>query len=130
EGFDFNDMLDQVNELRKNLKAGLLERNEKLMNSAKRHSDDQARMHHMSHHGSDGSEPSDRIQQEDYQYSYVAENVASGQKSVKEVMDSWINSTGHYKNLINPIFIHFGAAMNNNFWTQNFGAEQVIGYSV
>ncbi|KAI0243809.1 hypothetical protein L0F63_007436, partial [Massospora cicadina] len=73
-------MLDQVNELRKNLKAGLLERNEKLMNSAKRHSDDQARMHHMSHHGSDGSEPL-TVSNGRLSYSYVAENVASGQKS-------------------------------------------------
>ena len=58
----------------------------------------------------------------------VAENIAGGQYSVPVVMKAWRNSSGHFKNMVEPRFTHvgFGMATNPNskfkkYWVQNFG---------
>ncbi|WP_198668864.1 cell wall-binding repeat-containing protein [Homoserinimonas sp. OAct 916] len=56
----------------------------------------------------------------------VAENVAYGQ-SVDKVVQAWLNSPGHYANIMNPQIntIGVGLAKNSNgaiYYTQNFGA--------
>lgn len=40
----------------------------------------------------------------------AAENVASGQKDVPAALTAWLNSTGHRKNLLDPIFTRYGLA--------------------
>ncbi|KAJ9087152.1 hypothetical protein DSO57_1036068 [Entomophthora muscae] len=117
-------MLMQVNRVRAKTGARALRINDKLMTAAQRHSQDQANSRQMSHTGSDGSDISTRVNRVQYQYRAIAENVAYNQRSVSEVMTSWINSPGHYANLINPQYQDFGAGMSNYYWTQNFGASQ------
>ncbi|OUD12521.1 hypothetical protein TPSD3_15635 [Thioflexithrix psekupsensis] len=70
----------------------------------------------MSHTGSNGSKFSDRIEQTGYQYSRAGENVAAGQTSPAEVMNSWMNSEGHRANILTPEFTELGVgyALNNN----------------
>ncbi|KAJ9075276.1 hypothetical protein DSO57_1037692 [Entomophthora muscae] len=123
-GVDINDMLMQVNRVRAKTGARALRINDKLMTAAQRHSQDQANSRQMSHTGSDGSDISTRVNRVQYQYRAIAENVAYNQRSVSEVMTSWINSPGHYANLINPQYQDFGAGMSNYYWTQNFGTPQ------
>ena len=74
----------------------------------------------MSHSGPGGDNVADRCTQAGYNYSAVGENVAEGQTSVYEVMNSWINSPEHYQNMVNPAYTDFGAAMTNDYWTQVF----------
>ncbi|KAI9591755.1 hypothetical protein BDF19DRAFT_443444 [Syncephalis fuscata] len=55
----------------------------------------------------------------------VSENVAGGQTSMEQVMNSWINSPGHLRNLVSDA-THFGSGMaldssGRAYWTQNFG---------
>ncbi|KAJ9084698.1 hypothetical protein DSO57_1021602 [Entomophthora muscae] len=123
-GFDINEMLKQVNRLRAKVGAGPLHINQKLMTAALRHSLDQAKSHRMSHTGSDGSDLTTRSSRVNYKYLTIAENVAFNQRSVSEVMKAWINSPGHYANLVNRQYKDFGAAMVNYYWTQNFGTSQ------
>lgn len=56
----------------------------------------------------------------------LAENVASGQRSVDAVMTSWMNSSGHRANILGGSeHIGFGQATGssgNIYWTQSFGA--------
>ncbi|MBV2142434.1 CAP domain-containing protein [Falsochrobactrum sp. TDYN1] len=40
----------------------------------------------------------------------AAENVASGQTDTRAVFDAWMNSPGHRKNMLDPIFAHYGLA--------------------
>lgn len=40
----------------------------------------------------------------------AAENVASGQKDVPAALNAWLNSAGHRKNLLDPIFTRYGLA--------------------
>src|SRR5690606_34383868 len=64
--------------------------NEKLARAAQLHADDMASHDFMSHTGSDGSDAADRISREGYQWSAIGENVAAGQTSPEQVMDSWL----------------------------------------
>ena len=77
-----------------------------------------------------GSSMSDRIKFVGYDYRYAGENIAKGQRSVKEVVDGWIDSDGHCKNLMNPNFTEIGMSLlvsddpndrYRNYWTQDFG---------
>lgn len=56
----------------------------------------------------------------------LAENVAAGQRSVSEVMTSWMNSSGHRANILGGSeHVGFGQATGSSgtiYWTQSFGA--------
>ncbi|KAI9292283.1 PR-1-like protein [Neoconidiobolus thromboides FSU 785] len=114
-------MLAYVNQIRKKANARPLKYNSLLTKCAQRHSDDQYRHHKMSHVGSDGSSPGDRVSNIGYRWRAVAENVAWNQRTVKEVVLAWYHSPGHYKNMINKEYDEFGAGVNHLYWTQVFG---------
>ncbi|KAJ1985667.1 hypothetical protein H4R33_003844 [Dimargaris cristalligena] len=52
----------------------------------------------------------------------IAENVAGGQTTEQEVMDSWIASPGHYANIMSTDNHRIAIARVGNMWTQNFAA--------
>ena len=47
---------------------------------------------------------------------YQAENVARGQRSVAEVMQTWMKSRGHRRNMLDPNMSAFGIAFKNGYW--------------
>lgn len=122
------DLLAAVNNERR--KAGLpdLCLNAKLTSAAQKHSEDMASNGFMSHTGSDGSSLSTRVNRENFRWSGLAENVAAGQQTVEAVMSSWMNSSGHRRNILgNYKFFGGGMARNPNarygiYWTQVFGS--------
>lgn len=98
-----------------------------LESAAFSHSSDMANNNFMSHTGSDGSSPQDRIEAEGYSWSTWAENVAAGQNDINAVMTSWMNSPGHCKNIMNGSVTEMGASYVENsstqygiYWTQVF----------
>ncbi|MCQ1059107.1 CAP domain-containing protein [Photobacterium sp. DNB23_23_1] len=98
-----------------------------LQDAAYRHSSDMANNNFMSHTGSDNSSPEDRINATGYSWSTWAENVAAGQKDIDAVMTSWMNSSGHCKNIMNGSVTEMGASFVENsdasygiYWTQVF----------
>ena len=56
-----------------------------------------------------------------------AENIAYGQTSAQEVFNAWVASEGHYKNMMNPDYKTFGAALFTTdsgyryYWIEEFG---------
>ena len=58
-----------------------------------------------------------------YGYSAVGENIAMGQQSDKEVMNSWMKSRGHRNNILNPRFNRIGCARYKNWWCVVFGRK-------
>lgn len=57
----------------------------------------------------------------------VSENIAYGIKDYSEVIQKWMHSPGHCKNIMNPTYTAFGMAKVTSvdgtaYWTQNFGA--------
>jgi uncharacterized protein YkwD len=47
---------------------------------------------------------------------YQAENVARGQRGVAEVMQAWMNSSGHRRNMLDPQMTSFGIASKSRYW--------------
>lgn len=98
-----------------------------LQDAAYRHSSDMANNNFMSHTGSDGTSPSDRIDATGYTWSTWAENVAAGQKDIDAVMAAWMKSEGHCKNIMNGNVTEMGSSYVENadttygiYWTQVF----------
>ncbi|CEG37713.1 CAP domain [Plasmopara halstedii] len=122
------DMLLRINNFRSQNGLPGLSIDNRLVSAATLHSQDQARNCRMSHTGSNGSGIGDRAMLQNYNFNFVAENVASGQKTVDEVMTAWMNSPSHRANLLSKDVRHvgFAKAVNNNcnlvtYWTQDFG---------
>lgn len=83
---------------------------------------------HFGHVGPEGSQPAERMMREGYRWRALAENIAAGQRTVADVMASWVASPGHYANLVNPAFRHVGlghassdAGAYDDYWVQDFG---------
>ena len=53
-------------------------------------------------------------------YRSAGENIAQGQRNPQEVMNSWMNSSGHRANILNPSFNQVGIGYNNGYWVQMF----------
>ena len=117
--------------------------NSKLALAAKIHSNDLAESNTFSHTGSGessdivaqldhpgtGSTMQERIEYTGYtEWTYLGENIAGGQSTVQEVIDAWIGSPGHCRNLMREEFTEVGMTRVNNtnskyksYWTQDFG---------
>lgn len=121
------EVVDLVNAERAKAGCKALTIDDKLMTAAQRHSQDQADHGNMSHTGSDGSDPGDRIDRVGYQWRTYGENVAWNQKTPAAVMDAWMNSPGHRANILNCAFTEIGvgiASSNGPYWTQDFAAPR------
>ena len=55
-----------------------------------------------------GSTPADRITAQGYKFRAAGENIAAGQRTVKEVMISWMNSQGHKENILSKEYKELG----------------------
>lgn len=92
--------------------------NDVLEETAQAHSKDMENEGRMSHSGSDGSGPGDRITQAGYTWRTYGENVAEGYSSAESVVQAWLNSEGHCKNMMNGNFEEMGVAASGSYWTQ------------
>ncbi len=118
------EVLNIVNSERGRVGLSPLRLHSQLTAAAQAHSEDMARHNFMSHTGSDGSSPFDRMRRYGYNFRWAGENVASGYSSPQDVMRGWMNSSGHRANILNPNFrdIGIGYALGNRpYWTQTFG---------
>lgn len=110
--------------------ARRLQRSERLDEAARIHAQDIADRGEMGHEGSDGSTAAERVARTGYAWRVVGENVAAGQASAEEVVDTWLASTGHCRNLMDPRFTESGAAVATNpdddqviFWVQVYASR-------
>jgi uncharacterized protein YkwD len=100
-----------------------------LEQAAQLHAQDMAAQSLLGHEGSDGSTPARRATQAGYSWDSVAENVAGGQTTADEVVGTWIASSGHCANLMNPRYSETGIARGIDpnsehviYWVQVFAA--------
>ena len=54
------------------------------------------------HFGKNGSTHLERLKRAEYKACLAVENVAGGQKDAASLVDVWMGSSGHRKNLIHP----------------------------
>lgn len=66
--------------------------------------------------------PFDMMKKFGITYRYAGENIAMGQRTPEEVVNAWMNSEGHRKNILSPNFTHIGVGYvaQGNYWTQQF----------
>jgi uncharacterized protein YkwD len=120
--------LSQVNAFRAKNGVKPVSLDARLSRAAAAQSADQARRRSIGHYGSDGSRPKERATRAGYKARITAENVASGQKSFADAMSSWVNSSGHRRNLLLPNVTAAGVGMakadtGRAYWTLLLGAE-------
>ena len=103
----------------------------RLSEAARAHARDLAKHNMLSHHGSSGSTPSERVTREGYAWRTVGENVASGPTTAKEVMEGWLASPGHCENLMSAKFSQMGLAYvvdpksaSGVYWAQVFATPK------
>ena len=120
---------DLVNAYRKSKGLRPLQLQPALTEAARAHSRDLAKWDRISHFGSDGSNPWDRVKRAGYNAKVAAENVGTGQVTVEEVMKGWQASPGHNKNLLLADAHHMGIALVQDpktefktFWTLVIGS--------
>lgn len=88
-----------------------------LIEAAQVHSDDMESMRQLTHTGSDGSNPGQRIARTGYQAATWGENAAAGYRSEAAVVAGWLSSAGHCNNMMNAAYTEIGAARAGNYWT-------------
>lgn len=92
---------------------------------ATKKSQDMIDKNYFDHNSPTYGSPFDMLKQFGISYKTAGENIAMGQRNPKEVVNSWMNSEGHRKNILNGNFtkIGVGVAQNSNgqiYWTQMF----------
>ncbi|MFB6836816.1 CAP domain-containing protein [Streptomyces sp. NPDC056361] len=115
-----------VNAERAKAGCGPLTANATLTRAAQGHSDDMAARDFFDHTNPDGKGPGDRVTAAGYPWSTYGENIAMGQQTPEQVMDAWMNSSGHRANILNCDFKEIGIGIHSSggpYWTQVFGAR-------
>lgn len=75
-----------------------------------------------SHTRPDGTACFTAIKEIGIRYSYAGENIAVGQRSAEEVMEAWMNSEGHRKNILDSNFTQIAVGYDpaTHSWVQLF----------
>lgn len=89
---------------------------DQLTEAANHHVIDMVENDFFAHKAPDGSTVGTRISRTGYAWSAVGENIAWGYSSVDDVLQGWLISKGHCKNLMNGSFRHLGIAKKNAIW--------------
>ncbi|APZ55030.1 CAP domain-containing protein [Salipiger abyssi] len=93
-----------------------LTRSAALQRAAEAHARDMARMGDMTHTGSDGSSVGDRVKRQGYRFRRVAENIAETGRGADRVMELWIASPPHRKNMLLRDVTQYGLAQSGDYW--------------
>jgi uncharacterized protein YkwD len=122
------EVIDLTNAERKKEKLNPLKPSPILFAAARKHSLNMAKQDKLEHE-LDGKTPTDRMVAEGYKFMRTAENIAMGQRSPKQVVEGWMNSEGHRKNILTPELTEIGIGIEKNakgqfYWTQNFGTPR------
>ena len=117
-----NEVIRLVNEIR--VKNGLnpLISDWELSRVARYKSQDMKDNNYFSHTSPVYGTPFNMMKKFGISYKTAAENIAKGQKTPQAVVNSWMNSSGHRANILNPSYkkIGVGYVAGGNYWTQMF----------
>ena len=104
--------------------------NTQLACAARRHSLDMAQRGYFSHVDPDGVAPDTRILATGYQPRAMGENIAAGAATPLMVVNGWMESDGHCRNIMDATFTELGVGyivdettQYRRYWTQAFGAR-------
>lgn len=101
-------VLKLVNQERSKAGVPSLTLSTKLTDIANVKAKDMAEKNYFSHQSPTYGSPFDMLKHFGVSFSYAGENIAAGQKSAQEVMQSWMNSSGHKANILNKNYTQLG----------------------
>lgn len=101
-------ILKLVNQERSKAGVPALTLSEELTDIANTKAKDMADKNYFSHQSPTYGSPFDMLKHFGVSFSYAGENIAAGQKSAQEVMQSWMNSSGHKANILNKNYTQLG----------------------
>ncbi|MCM3099494.1 CAP domain-containing protein [Priestia megaterium] len=116
-------VVDLVNQEREKQGLKPLTLNKKLSDVARTKSKDMMDKGYFDHNSPTYGSPFDMMKQFGIEYTTAGENIAKGQQSPEDVMNAWMNSDGHRKNILNPDFTEIGVGYvkgDTTYWTQQF----------
>ncbi|MFB1082235.1 S-layer homology domain-containing protein [Jeotgalibacillus sp. JSM ZJ347] len=102
------EMLDQINEIRRANGLSSLQIADDAQNVAQLKAEDMMENQYFSHNSPRYGSPFDMLREFNVSYRAAGENIAGGQSSVTEVMNAWMNSPGHRANMLNESYTHVG----------------------
>lgn len=120
-----NQVITLVNAQRAKVGLQPLKANWELSRVARYKSQDMAKKGYFSHTSPTYGSPFNMMESFGIRFTAAGENIAMGQRTPQEVMNSWMNSSGHKANILNPSYnqIGVGLAKSSNgtyYWTQMF----------
>ncbi|MBT2695575.1 sporulation protein [Bacillus sp. ISL-55] len=115
-------VIDLTNEQRRKNGLQNLQPDTALSNVAQEKSNDMQAKNYFSHTSPTYGSPFDMMRDFGVSYNTAGENIAMGQRSAEEVVNAWMNSEGHRKNILSPNYTHIGVGhtTQGNYWTQMF----------
>lgn len=111
-----------VNEIRAQNGLGALSINTELSRVARIKSQDMHDKGYFSHTSPTYGSPFDMMTAFGIRYRTAGENIAMGYRTPQSVVDGWMNSDGHRRNILNSSFtqIGMGYVADGSYWTQMF----------
>ncbi len=89
---------------------------------AKYKSQDMHDKNYFSHTSPTYGSPFDMMKSFGISYKSAGENIAKGQKTAAQVVNAWMNSSGHRANIMSTSYTHIGVGYvaDGHYWTQMF----------
>lgn len=115
-------VLTLVNKERANAGLSPLTMDESLRKVARIKSTDMRTNGYFSHTSPTYGSPFDMMKQFGISYTAAGENIAQGYTTPEQVVNGWMNSSGHRANILSSKFTHIGVGYdaNGHYWTQMF----------
>lgn len=116
------EVIDLVNDIRRQNGLNTLKANWELSRVARYKSQDMADNGYFAHNSPTYGSPANMIKNFGISASRSGENIAKGYKTPQQVVNGWMNSSGHRANILNASYkqIGVGYVANGNHWTQMF----------
>ncbi len=111
-----------VNSFRADAGCDPVKVDDRLTAAAQGHAEDMSENDYFSHVSQDGRTFDQRIRDAGYP-SPGAENIARGAQTAEQVMQMWMDSDGHRRNILNCDLNAIGVGLDRDgfYWVQNFG---------
>ncbi|MBU9713425.1 CAP domain-containing protein [Evansella tamaricis] len=113
-------VVNLVNQQRRRNGLQPLQHRADLKRVAHRKAEDMIKSNYFSHNSPNYGSPFDMIRTFGISYQAAAENIAKGQTTPEQVMNSWMNSSGHRANILNGNFDTIGVGFYRGAWVQLF----------
>lgn len=107
-------MIQLLNDVRVQNRLPELVQSAKLDAAAHAHAADMVQNGFFSHNSPTAGRVGDRVSTRGYDWCFVAENIAAGQRSEAEALKTWMESAGHRKNIMSKRAREFGFASVRN----------------